>query len=62
MGIDRIKPTDFTVTPVERAPDPKLGHALVPKERYISPDYMQREWDRMWTKVWLLGCREDDIP
>ena len=62
MGIDRIKPTDFTVTPVDRAPDPKLGHALVPKERYISPEWMQREWDGLWTKVWLLGCREDDIP
>ena len=49
-------------TPIERAPKPNLSGGIIPKERYTSRDYMQREWDRMWTKVWLLGCREDDIP
>ena len=23
---------------------------------------MQLEWDRMWTKAWLIGCREEEIP
>ncbi|MEM9618950.1 MAG: aromatic ring-hydroxylating dioxygenase subunit alpha [Pseudomonadota bacterium] len=49
-------------TPVKPAPKPNLPSDLIPKERYTSRDYMQREWDEMWTKVWLLGCREDDIP
>lgn len=49
-------------TPVARAPKPNLSSDLIPKERYTSADYMKREWERMWSKVWLLGCREDDIP
>lgn len=62
MRVERIKPGDFTRTPAEPAIRPDLGHALIPKERYTSPDYMRREWERMWTKVWLMACREDDIP
>ncbi len=23
---------------------------------------MQQEWDKLWTKVWLLACREEDLP
>lgn len=49
-------------TPVASAPKPKLGTSIIPAERYTSPDFARLEWERMWTKVWLLGCREDDIP
>lgn len=49
-------------TPVDPAPKPNFPYDAIPKERYTSPDYMKREWEGMWTKVWLLGCREDDIP
>lgn len=49
-------------TPVKAQPNPKLGTDIIPKERYTSTDYMQQEWDKLWTKVWLLGCREEDIP
>ncbi len=43
-------------------PDPDLGTALVPKGRYTSPAFMALEWERMWTKVWLLAGREEVIP
>ena len=49
-------------TPVEAAPKPKFPSDMIPKERYTSHDYMRREWEEMWAKVWLMGCREDDIP
>ncbi|WP_309602515.1 aromatic ring-hydroxylating dioxygenase subunit alpha [Sphingomonas sp.] len=49
-------------TPVDKAPDPDLGHGLIPVERYISRDFMALEWQHVWTKVWLLGGRSDDIP
>lgn len=49
-------------TPVKPAPKPDLGHKLIPKERYTTKEFAAQEWDKMWTKVWLLGCREDDIP
>ncbi len=49
-------------TPAEKAPDPDLGHDIIPAARYTSPEYMKLEWDRMWTKVWLLGGSLADIP
>lgn len=49
-------------TPMERAPDPKLGTAPIPKLRYTSSAYAALEWERMWTKVWLLAGRASDVP
>ena len=48
-------------TPAGKADEPALGHALIPKERYISPAFMELEWERMWTKVWLMGPRLQDL-
>jgi phenylpropionate dioxygenase-like ring-hydroxylating dioxygenase large terminal subunit len=47
---------------MERAPVPALGTAPIPKERYLSREFAQLEWERMWTRVWLLAGRESDIP
>jgi phenylpropionate dioxygenase-like ring-hydroxylating dioxygenase large terminal subunit len=60
VAITRVKESVYT--PAEKAPEPNLGSEIIPKERYISKDFMQLEWDRMWTKVWLIGCREQEIP
>src|SRR5262245_45976520 len=48
-------------TPMERAPWPRLGSALVPKERYTSTEFARLEWERMWTKSWLLAGLESDL-
>ena len=56
------KPQGPNGTPVKAVPKPNFPSDLIPKERYTSRDYMKREWEHMWKKVWLLGCREDDIP
>jgi phenylpropionate dioxygenase-like ring-hydroxylating dioxygenase large terminal subunit len=60
VAIVRVK--ESVITPAQKAPEPNLGSALIPKERYTSPDFMAQEWDKLWTKVWLVGCREDEIP
>ena len=49
-------------TPLEKTVDADLGTNVIPKERYTSKDFMRKEWEGIWTKVWLLGCREDQIP
>lgn len=49
-------------TPMEKAPEPELEYAPIPKQRYTSEEFARREWERMWTKVWLLAGRESDIP
>ncbi len=45
-----------------KAPDPDLGFDRIPASRYTSPDFMRAEWERMWTKVWLVGGRDEVIP
>ena len=48
-------------TPTEKAAEPFMGTTLIPKERYTSKEYMELEWERMWTKVWNMAGRESDI-
>ena len=48
-------------TPAGKAPDPALGHDLIPGERYTSPEFARLEWERLWTRAWLLGCWEGDL-
>ena len=49
-------------TPAEKAPDPDLGCAVIDQSRYTSVEFMRREWQAIWTRVWLLGGRECDLP
>ena len=48
-------------TPTEKAPEQELGSDILPKGRYLDEDFMRLEWERMWTKVWLMGCREEEV-
>jgi len=61
MAVRRVNPADSPFTPAEKAVDPELGWDLIAKERYTSPEFMRQEWERMWTKVWLLGASEHDL-
>lgn len=31
-------------------------------ERYYSPEFMEKEWDRVWTRVWQIGARACLMP
>jgi phenylpropionate dioxygenase-like ring-hydroxylating dioxygenase large terminal subunit len=46
---------------MERAPERDFGSDLVPKERYVSREFMALEWERMWKKVWLLAGLACDV-
>lgn len=35
---------------------------FVPHDRYISQEFVTFERERLWTKVWLWACREEEIP
>src|SRR4051794_3318237 len=49
-------------TPTHKYEDPDLGHDLIPKERYTSAQFMKLEWERMWTRTWMIGGRLEVIP
>jgi len=44
-----------------KVPDPKLGDAPISGDRYHSKEHMQREWDQLWTKTWLIAGLEDEL-
>jgi phenylpropionate dioxygenase-like ring-hydroxylating dioxygenase large terminal subunit len=50
-GIDRAK-----------APEPQLGNAPIDGSRYSSAEFARREWEGLWTKAWLVGALESDMP
>ncbi|MGF1456476.1 MAG: SRPBCC family protein [Alphaproteobacteria bacterium] len=58
---DRVSPRVGRGTPADKAPDPFLGTERIPASRYTSRDFMTLEWERMWSQVWLMACRESDI-
>lgn len=39
-----------------------LGSKDIPREQYISREFHNLEMARMWSKVWQMACRADDIP
>ena len=34
----------------------------IPVEAYVSADYARAENDRLWSKVWQIACREEELP
>ena len=39
-----------------------FGVADLPKRRYLDKGYHDLEVAKMWSKVWQMACREEDIP
>ena len=41
---------------------PEIGEHPIEGFRYTNRDFSEREFEHMWTKVWLLLGREDEMP
>jgi phenylpropionate dioxygenase-like ring-hydroxylating dioxygenase large terminal subunit len=54
MAVVRPKPI------INHGPAPVQSLPITP-ERYISAEWMQREYDAMWPKNWLFACLEQDV-
>jgi nitrite reductase/ring-hydroxylating ferredoxin subunit len=39
----------------------RLGPAFVPKGRYLDPEFLELELDRLFPRVWLNACRADEV-
>jgi phenylpropionate dioxygenase-like ring-hydroxylating dioxygenase large terminal subunit len=48
-------------TPLWKHPEPELGCEPIPARRYTSRAFMEREWERMWTRAWLLAGPTSDL-
>ncbi|MDE0756867.1 MAG: aromatic ring-hydroxylating dioxygenase subunit alpha [Pseudomonadales bacterium] len=47
---------------IDSWPDQKIGNHSIPGNRYTSREFFAKEWEGMWTKVWLLLGRASEIP
>jgi phenylpropionate dioxygenase-like ring-hydroxylating dioxygenase large terminal subunit len=45
--------------PARRPPAPA---ELIPKERYTSREFHDKELAKMWSRVWQIACLDSDIP
>ena len=34
----------------------------IPKERYLEPEFLDLELEHMWSRVWQVAAREEEIP
>ena len=39
----------------------KIRPDHVPVEDYISKEFLQLENERVWPKVWLMACRQEEL-
>jgi len=39
-----------------------VSSRLIPKARYLSREFLDLEYERMWSRVWQVACREEEIP
>lgn len=47
---------------IETWPEQETRGHSIPGYRYTSREFFEKEWDGMWTRVWLLLGREAEIP
>jgi phenylpropionate dioxygenase-like ring-hydroxylating dioxygenase large terminal subunit len=55
------EPVRHPLTMDGRDPSNLRGDAIG-GERYYSSDFAQKEWDRLWTRIWHIAGRLADIP
>ncbi len=44
-----------------KQPEPNLRNQPITPDRYFSKEWMEREWDTVWTKTWQIACLESEL-
>jgi len=54
--------TGFATPPfLPRKPIPQIGWTRIDGERFHSREFMEREWQHIWSKTWNIGCRVSEL-
>ncbi|WP_024796870.1 aromatic ring-hydroxylating oxygenase subunit alpha, partial [Tomitella biformata] len=40
----------------------RLGRAYIPKTRYLDPEFLKLEQDKLFPKTWQIACRSEELP
>lgn len=63
MSFDfRVNPNAPADSLEAKRPPVDNGLDVPDPSRYFSPDFMRKEWERLWPRVWLLAGVTADIP
>ncbi len=57
MAEQRVEPVH-----IDSYPQQRTRGSLLEGYRYTSREFFEKEWEGMWTKVWLLLGREAELP
>lgn len=57
-----MSPTHSTPATADRIPAVEIRPDYVPKDSYVSRDFLDLEKRRLWPRVWQVACREEEIP
>ncbi|MER5185298.1 aromatic ring-hydroxylating dioxygenase subunit alpha [Streptomyces sp. NPDC002896] len=61
-GMNRRVPWFKGDVPAEMVPEEyRLSRAYVPKSRYLDPEFLKLELDRVFTRTWLMACRVEEL-
>jgi phenylpropionate dioxygenase-like ring-hydroxylating dioxygenase large terminal subunit len=52
----------MSIHPLKLVDGSQVRDDFVPKHDYLSRDFAKLEEDRLWTRVWQIACREEEIP
>src|SRR5215470_5105200 len=54
-GAEDSLPMNMHASRPDSLPEPPLRRTPITAERYISADYLKREWRNMWMRTWQIG-------
>lgn len=58
-----VTPSFAGDVPPERVPEKyRLGRGFIPKGRYLDPEFQELEFSKLFTRTWLMVCREEELP
>ncbi len=60
--IDRVKRNVEFQRERKAPPDGFPSFPPIPGKRYIDPDFLALERDRLWKRSWLYACHTDELP
>src|SRR5438128_1331365 len=61
MQIIALKETSMGKNDLPKAGVQEVRLDFVPKRAYIDRDYLELEKQRLWSRVWQVACREEEI-
>jgi phenylpropionate dioxygenase-like ring-hydroxylating dioxygenase large terminal subunit len=47
---------------LEQSPPPSYGVEDLDVDRYLSPEFMRLEYEKLWSRVWQWACLAHEIP